>query len=130
MVLRQEKVKDRSGRKQEPKGKGTRTGQEGQGEGREVGCRKSWLCLRGSSTAPPKGLIDVGKDRTDAAVELNRGVLSTVLYLPLLDARPNNHLNQKRHSLAGVSWKSRLGWNEKCCVVHETVVNAGWTQSI
>lgn len=67
-----------------------------------MGCRKSWLCLTGSSTAPLKVLIDVSKDRTDAAVQLNQGLLSTVLYLPLLDCRLNNHVNQKRHKPAGV----------------------------
>lgn len=90
------------GEERNQRGKGPGQDRKGRGEGREAGCRKSWLCLRGSSTAPLKVLIDISKDKTDAAVQLNQGLLSTVLYLPLLDCRLNNHVNQKRHKPAGV----------------------------
>lgn len=70
-------------------------------EGREVGYRESWHCLRGLSTAAPKDPIDSSKGSTDVAAQLTRGVLSTVLYRPLLDSRLNNHVNQERQSEVG-----------------------------
>lgn len=70
-----------------------------------MGYRESWLFLRGSSTASSKGPIDTSKDSTDVAAQLNQGVLSTILYLPLLDSRLNNHVNQERELRRGEAGK-------------------------
>lgn len=57
-------------------------------EAREVDFRESWLCLRCSSTAPPKSLPDTLIQMW--LFSLNPGVLSAVLYRPLQDSRKSN----------------------------------------
>lgn len=55
-------------------------------------------------------------------------VLSTVLYLPLLDSRLNNHVDQERHSFTRVRLEKLR--NEEPCVVPKTPDDAEWAERI
>lgn len=62
------------------------------------------------------------------AAQLNQAILSTVLYLPLLDSWLNNHINLEKYIFTGVRLESRR--NEEHRAVPKTPSNAEWTQII